>query len=108
MNNEKQAGEDQLQEEQQPIISPAQEQEILNTELALITNDEERNEIKKVVKTSDVILIDSHKKKIKSFKSRFPAKKFAITPELVWDKAVYEKALEQWREVKNYRTKTAE
>jgi len=50
-------------------------------------------------------LIDQHKKKLKNFKARFPAKKYAITDDLVWDKDLYDKAIAQWREVKNYRTK---
>lgn len=93
--------------DQAPQLSEEQQQEILNNELAVVP-EAERNEIKKVVKTADIVLLDTHKKKVKSFKARFPSKKFAITEDLVFNKEVYDKALEQWREVKNYRTKIAE
>jgi len=89
------------------VLSEKDQTEIVKNELALIP-EAERNDIMKVVKTDDIILIDSHKKKIKSFKARFPAKKYAITEDLVFSKEAYEKALEQWREVKNFRTKNAE
>jgi hypothetical protein len=94
-------------EEKEPELSPEAQAAIVSTELALIP-EEDRKEIAKIVKTADVILIDSHKKKLKSFKAKFPAKKYVITDDLVFDKEVYEKALEQWREVKNYRTKNVE
>jgi len=89
------------------VLSEKDQTEIVKNELALIP-ESERNDIMKVVKTDDIILIDSHKKKIKSFKARFPAKKYVITEDLVFSKDAYEKALEQWREVKNFRTKNAE
>jgi hypothetical protein len=94
-------------EEKEPELSQEAQAAIVSSELALIP-EEDRKEIAKIVKTADVILIDSHKKKLKSFKAKFPAKKYVITDDLVFDKEVYEKALEQWREVKNYRTKNVE
>jgi glycerol-3-phosphate cytidylyltransferase-like family protein len=86
-------------------LSPDQEKTLVTNELAIVS-ETERNEIAKVVKTEDIVLIDTHKKKLKSFRSRFAAKKFEITEDMVFDKEKYEKALAAWREMKNYRTKT--
>lgn len=84
-------------------LTKDQEIELVKNELATIP-EADRNDIMKVVKTNDVVLIDTHKKKLKNFKSRFPAKKFEITEDMVFNKESYEKALAAWREMKNYRT----
>lgn len=80
------------------------EEDIVKNQLAIIP-EAERKEILGVVKTQDVVLIDTHKKKLKNFKTRFNAKKFEIKEDMVFDKEAYEKALAAWREIKNYRTK---
>lgn len=90
-------------ETNQELLSKEQETELVKNELATIP-EAERDEIMKVVKPADVVLIDTHKKKLKNFKSRFPAKKFEITEDMVFNKEAYEKALAAWREIKNYRT----
>lgn len=100
----------QQNEEQKEVVqslSEDQKNELVKNELAVIP-ETERNEIMKVVKTADIVLIDSHKKKITSFKRRFPAKNFVITPDLVFSKEALEKATEQWREIRDQRTKVAE
>lgn len=87
--------------EEKPLTKD-QEQEVVNNALAVIS-EADRNDILKVVKTNDVVLIETHKKKLKNFKTRF-AKKFVITEDMVFNKEAYEKALAAWREMKNYRT----
>lgn len=91
-----------IQETEAPLTKE-QEQEVVNNALAIVT-EADRNDILKVVKTNDVVLIETHKKKLKNFKSRFPAKKFEITEDMVFNKEAYDKALAAWREIKNYRT----
>jgi len=105
MEQQQQQSEGQLNEN--APLSAEQEQELIQTAIAVIPKEDQAG-VQKVIKTNDIVLIDSHKKKLKNFKARFPAKKYAITDDLVFDKDTYEKALEQWREVKNYRTKNVE
>lgn len=87
-------------------ISQEQQNEI-NNELAIIPMAD-RDEIQAVAKPSDLLLIAEQKKKISTFKRRFPAKNFVITPETKYDKDILAKATDQWREIKNWRTKEAE
>lgn len=84
-------------------LNEEQQSELVKNELAIVS-EADRNDIMKVVKTADVVLIDTHKKKLRNFKSRFLAKKFEITEDMVFNKEAYEKALAAWREMKNYRT----
>lgn len=89
------------------VLTPEQEKEVVKNELAIIP-ESDRKDIELVAKPQDLLLIAATKKKISNFKRRFPAKKFEITPDLKFNKELLDKATEQWREVKNWRTKEAE
>lgn len=93
------------QELSEAPLTKDQEQEVVNNALAIVS-EADRNDILKVVKTNDVVLIETHKKKLKNFKRRYPASDFEITEGMVFNKEAYDKALAAWREMKNYRTQT--
>lgn len=93
--------------ENEPVLSPEEQQAEVKKELALVP-EKDRNEIIKVSTTADLIILATHKKKVTSFKRKYPESKFKITDDMVFDKEKLDKALEAWREVKNYRTKKIE
>lgn len=93
--------------ENETPLSDEEKLKAVSSELALAPAADKK-EIEKVVKTEDVLLINKHKTKIASFKRRFPASKFefkGFNPDDPENKKEYEKALEAWREIKNWRTK---
>lgn len=96
----------QVVNEQEQLISEDQAKEILNQELVLVS-EQERKELQQVIKTKDVIIIETHREKTKKLKKKYK-NKFQITEGMVYDKDLHEKAVEAEREVRNYRTKTAE
>ena len=57
------------QELSEAPLTKDQEQEVVNNALAIVS-EADRNDILKVVKTNDVVLIETHKKKLKNFKRR--------------------------------------
>lgn len=88
-------------------LSQEEKEKAVSSELSLIPAADKK-EVEKVIKTEDVLTINKHKTKVSSFKRRFPASKFefkGFDPEDPENKKLYEKALEAWREMKNWRTK---
>lgn len=112
MDNVKETIKEDNQEEQLVKLSEEEQKKIANAELESVPATI-KLEVQKHATPADLVIFAQMKEKITTFKRKYPASKFKIDETFVYDpnnpdqKKTYEKALDAWRDPKNFRTKIA-